>query len=185
MNQGVKKPKEHNKGQKTLANPFVVPEWPMFAATIWGEAANCSPSAWRAIASVILNRVNSGEWKRQGLDTVAKVISKSGFDAFTQQNRPYREAFLTLIDSPQGSGNVTRLVQVVQPLYLGHEEPIPGVVLYYSPKAQKLLHQKNPDVWRSTRPNWNWSLLEQVAIPGAEADDLAFFKYKSNAKVTV
>lgn len=184
MSQGVKKPKERNKGQKTLAKPFVVPEWAMFAATVWGEAANCSPAAWRAVASVILNRVNSGEWKRRGLDTIAKVISKSGFDAFTQQNRPYREAFSHLIACSEGICNVTRLEQVVLPLYLGHEEPIPGIVLYYSPKAQKLLHERNPDIWRSTRPNWNWSLLEQVAIPGAENDDLAFFQYKQKEKVT-
>lgn len=181
MSQRVKKPKTPPEEPKAPSRPFVIPEWPIFAATVYGEAANCSPAAWRAVASVILNRVNSGEWAARGLDTILKVIEKSGFDAFTQPNAPYREAFRILIDHPEGNGNVTRLVQVVRPLFLGHEETIPGIVLYYSPKAQKLLHQKNPDIWRSTRPKWNFALLEQVAVPGAEDDDLAFFKYKATS----
>lgn len=147
----------------------------VFLATIYGEAANSSPASWKAIASCILNRVGRREWKKH--DTVLKVIANTGFDAFEHENTPYRQAMDLLKKQPAGMGALARLVETVTPLYEGKVEPIPHLQLYFSPKAQAALSAKNPKMWPAF-PSWNFKLLERMAIPGTEADDFAWFRYK-------
>jgi hypothetical protein len=149
----------------------------VFCATIAGEAIGCSPATWRAIASVIINRVGVREWHRYL--TPLAVIANSGFDAFAQENPPYKAAYKAF-----GSGwsaglstRLARLVDAVTGIYEGTEKPTTDAVLYYSPKAQSALHKSNPAKYRE-RPPWNFDELEQVVVRGTEGDDFVFFRYK-------
>jgi hypothetical protein len=152
----------------------------IFCATVAGEALGCSVAAQKAVASVILNRVGRREWSRW--KTPLQVIAMSGFDAFEHENAPYVQALQMLRKYPDGGmGALLRLVAAVMPLYQGLEAPIPGIVLYYSPKALRALHEKNPKVWRSPVPGWRFEQLEPVDVPGAERDDFMWFKYRRGA----
>lgn len=152
----------------------------IFCATIYGEAAACSVAAQKAIASVILNRVGKREWRKRV--TPLQVIAMTGFDAFEHENAPYRLALTTLRQYPDGGmGALARLVAAVMPLYQGLEAPVPGIVLYYSPQAQAHLHARDPKTWRSKVPPWDFKQLERVFVPGTEADDFAWFKYREGA----
>lgn len=151
----------------------------LFIATIYGEAALSSPFAWLAIASVILNRVDRGEWKKRGLNTVTLVIKKSGFDACTDQNAPFMRAvrLLSTGGRRKEAPKLSQLVDLVMPMYRAGKGSISDIVIYYSPKAQRLLHRARPTKY-DEKPDWNWSLLEEVKIPAAEKDDFWFGKYK-------
>ena len=55
----------------------------LFVATVYGETAGVhqgSQTAWRAVASVIINRIHSGIWYRYL--TSDDIIKHTGFDAF-------------------------------------------------------------------------------------------------------
>ena len=150
----------------------------VFIATIYGEAAGSSPAAWRAIASVILNRVGVREWRKH--KTPFDVIVNSGFDAFAQENAPYRVAYRRLgnpLDVPQPDSVLGRLRAAVMPIYSRQEPPTTSAVLYWSPKAQAALHALKPGIWRAL-PRWDFGLLEEVKVAGAEKDDFRFYRYK-------
>jgi hypothetical protein len=150
----------------------------VFLSTIYGEAALSSLHAWRAIASVILNRVGHREWHK--LTSPFAVITAGGFDAYTQQNPPYRGAWRALGRQEVLNPNspILRLKAAVQPLYEPRENPTTQAVLYYSPKAQARLHADRPEIYRGAVPHWNFALLDEVTIPGTEGDDFRWFKYK-------
>lgn len=155
----------------------------IFLATVYGETAASSPAAWRAIASVIKNRVGRREWAKW--ETVAEIIAHTGFDAYSQQNAPYREALAYFkVGLPHDNPRFKLLAETVTPIYLDGPR-IPDIVLYYSPKAQAWLHEHKPEQYHHDRPAWNWDELEQVPVEGAEGDDFAFFKYIGNGGVTV
>ena len=156
-------------------------QFAVFLATIWGEAAGCSRDSWRAIASVILNRVGVREWRK--LKTPLRVISGSGFDAFSQRNKPYVTAETYFRDWNPGNmiprnDRLESLYHAVYLIYYGREARTTDAVLYYSPKAQAQLHAMNPSLYRAPVPRWNFDLLEEVPIEGAEKDDFKFFRYK-------
>lgn len=154
-------------------------EFRILLATVYGEAAALSPSSWRAVTSVILNRVGKREWKR--LDSVLKVIVRSGFDAFKFRNSPYLEAFRHFgLGHPPRHARLEALYNTVYPLYMRTEAAIPDIVLYYSPRAQAQLHKSNPRLYPPA-PRWDFKRLDQVAIPGTEQDDILFFRYKAAA----
>jgi hypothetical protein len=152
------------------------PELRIMLATIYGEAANSSPTSWMAIASVIMNRVGKREWKKH--KTPLAVIENTGFDAFSHKNAPYKLAFkvLEIPAMAMPGSTLRRLIDVVTPFYEGWP-PITDAVLYYSPKAQAALHKKHPRKWKAV-PAWKFELLEKVDIPGTERDDFAWFRYR-------
>lgn len=93
---------------------------------------------------------------------------------------PYRLAMATLRQNPDGGlGALARLVAAVMPLYEGKEPPVPGIVMYYSPKALLVLNKQNPRVWPRPVPPWDFKQLERVFVPGTEGDDFAWFKYRA------
>jgi hypothetical protein len=145
-------------------------------ATIYGEAAGCSPAAREAIANVVMNRVGKGEWEKQ--DTVDKVIKNTGFDAYSDQNEPYRTA-MSYLDNRDGSNqDIERLIKVALPVYNRETPDITGgAVLYYSPQTQAISHVKRPDLYDEI-PDWDFNKLEEVKVPGTEQDDFKFFRYK-------
>lgn len=70
------------------------------------------------------------------------------------------------------------MIECTLPIYKGEEaDNTEGCVLYYSPKAQAALHKKNPSNY-AQKPNWNFEILEEVKVSGAEKDDFKFYKYK-------
>ncbi len=154
----------------------------VFLATIYGEAAQSSPAAWKAVASVIVNRVGKREWYK--LKTPLRVIAHSGFDAFSQRNAPYHVADQYFSKDPQMVPwpPLERLRAAVVPIFDGIEPPTTDAQLYYSPRAQEALHSRSPKIW-PVRPRWKFDLLESVIVPGTEADDFAWFRYKFRAAV--
>jgi murein DD-endopeptidase MepM/ murein hydrolase activator NlpD len=161
----------------------------IFASTIYGEACGQSTASWKAIANVIMNRVGIREWKKYS--TPAEVAKYSGFDACTQRTPNYKHAenqinAVNAIDEIK-DGLVKKLAIAVLPIYENREEDFTnGCQLYYSPKAQKALHEKNPAAYTSIKPKWAKSeLLEQIVVPGTEKDDFAWYRYKKKAKVSI
>lgn len=148
----------------------------LFVETIYGEANRCSEYSWQAIANVIMNRIGIREWRNY--TTVTEVIKNSGFDSYTYKNDPFREAVAYFENRDYSNATIEQMIEIVIPIYRGNGEDITGgAVLYYSPNAQSQLHKQNPDKYREV-PNWNFSLLEEVIITGAENDDFKFYKYK-------
>lgn len=151
----------------------------IFVSTIYGEAAGQSPASWRAIANVIINRIKQGrEWKKY--KTPVEIIQNTGFDAYIQKNMPYKEAYNYIANGAQtpNAKKIELLKSTVEPIFEGSEpDNTNGAVLYYSPKAQEKLYGKPP--------SWNFDLLEEVKVAGAESDDFKFYKYRSIAKVKI
>lgn len=159
----------------------------IFLATIWGEAAQSSADAWKAIASVIMNRVGVREWHKW--KTPVEIIQRTGFDAYSHRNAPYRNAEKYFRDWHPGgdlprSERLESLYQAAYLIYYGREPRTTDAVLYYSPKAQAKLHGLsskpgyNGPRWPA-KPRWNFDLLEQVQIPGTEKDDFHWFRYRT------
>lgn len=150
----------------------------VFAATIYGEAANCSLESWKAIASVIMNRMGKREWRR--FRTISEIINFTGFDAFTDRNAPFRQAIALFTGRADPRAEIgvklMDLCQAVLPICRG-ENVTTDAVLYYSPKAQAALHKKNPKKWRA-RPPWDFAVIEEVKVEGTENDDFKWFRYK-------
>lgn len=155
----------------------------IFLATIYGESALAKEPTWKAIASVILNRVGHREWKKY--QTPLAIIANTGFDAFRQENIPYRNAYRVLGNPPTipATSPLLRLQAAVEPLYRGEVPSMAGIVLYYSPRAQAALHLAKPELYHSI-PKWNFDEIEAVAVPGAESDDFRFYKYKTAPVIT-
>lgn len=152
-------------------------EFNLLVATVYGEAGNSSVVAWKAIASVILNRIDYREWKKQ--KSVLDVIKNTGFDAYWQHTNQFKIASDYLENIYNKKNRVIdKIVTEVKNIYLEKEEPIKDIVLYFSPKAQKILNKKYPQLY-SEKPKWNFDLLTEVKIKGLMSDDdFKFYKYK-------
>jgi LysM repeat protein len=151
-------------------------EFQIFASTIYGEAAGCSQKSWKTIAHVIMNRVNNRWWRKH--KTPLEVIQKTGFDAHTHKNLPYKKA-MKQFSSNDFSDALKALISAVQPIHDGKEvDNTSGAIAYFSPKAQKSLHNKNPSLYRSEVPSWATSSeLEVVTVAGTENDDFRWYKF--------
>ncbi|BAK76212.1 peptidase M23 [Pseudogulbenkiania sp. NH8B] len=151
----------------------------IFVSTIYGEAAGQSPASWKAIANVITNRIKQGrEWKKY--KTPVEIIQNTGFDAYTQKNTPYKEAYDYIANGAQtpNAQKIELLKSTVESIFEGGgPDNTNGAVLYYSPKAQEKLYGKPP--------SWNFDLLEEVKVAGTESDDFKFYKYRAIAKVKI
>lgn len=151
-------------------------ELKILIATIYGEADASSEQAWEAIANVIMNRVGKREWKKY--DTVKKVIIYSGFDAYTFKNTPYKIATAYLNNRNGKNKRIEKMIEIVSDVYYKkNSDTTNGSILYYSSKAQAALHKKYPSKYKET-PKWNFNVLEEIKVKGAEKDDFKFYKYK-------
>ena len=158
----------------------VTDEFKLTVATIYGEAATTSEASWEAIANVIMNRVGKREWGARGLNTVADVIKYSGFDAYTYSNAPYRTAVKYLDNRDGSNAKIERLIAITTAIYGRKTGDITGgAVLYYSPKAQKALHERYPSLYPEI-PKWNFDLLQEVKVQGCKNDDFKFYKYRGS-----
>lgn len=146
-------------------------------STIYGEASASSVAAWKTIASVMINRVGHREWKKY--TALIDIVTNTGFDAFTHQNKPFVEAWHYYGGSrPIPNMRLEDLEEDIYPLTAGLRSPVPDIILYYSPKAQAQLHASLPKTFPE-KPHWTFDLLEEVQVPGTENDDFRWFKYKA------
>lgn len=162
-----------NRGQfKDLSDDEI-----LFVTTIFGEAGYCSEVAWQAVANVIMNRVGKYDWKKY--TTPVEVIKYSGFTAYNSPNEPFREAKSYFEERDYSNEQIEKMIEIVIPIFRGKGEDITNnAIAYYSPNAQKALHEKYPEKYPEI-PNWTLSqTVEKVEIDGLKNDDFQFYKYK-------
>lgn len=152
-------------------------DFKIFVATINGEAENCGETSWKVIAHTIRNRIGFANWK--SWSNIIQIVTKTGYDAYTQKNPPYKRAKKAL-DSGDISPKLMSLIRAVEPIFNGTEPDFTGgVVYYYSPKAQAELHKSDPSNYPSLVPPFVVSKsnpTQQVQIPGTEKDDMRWYK---------
>ncbi len=170
----VEKEKEDEEEEEELTEEFKI-----FVATVNGEAGGCSVTAWKAVAHVIMNRVGVTRWSR--FKTVIDIIKKTGFDAYKDPLCfSYIKAKKKLDDkSYKNDRHLTNLITAIKPIY-NKEEPdfTNGANQYYSPKAQRAGHKKNPKRYLHEDPIWATNgEFERLSIDGLkETDDFIFFR---------
>ena len=148
----------------------------IFVTTIYGEANLSSEVTWQAIACLIMNRIGVKEWAEYA--TPIEVIKYSGFDAYSYPNQPFKEAKVYFENRDYTNEKIERMIELVIPIYRGEVDDITGgAVLYYSPNAQKALHEEHPQKYPE-KPTWDFSKIEEVEIEGTENDDFKFYRYK-------
>lgn len=152
-------------------------DFKIFVSTINGEAENCCEISWKVIAHTMRNRIGFANWK--SWSNVLQVATNTGYDAYTQKNRPYRNAKKAL-DSGEISSKLMNLIKAVEPIFNGVEPDFTGgVVYYYSPKAQAQLHKDKPSLYPKLIPDFVVSKSNPthlVKIPGTENDDMRWYK---------
>lgn len=152
-------------------------DFKIFVATINGEAENCGETSWKVIAHTAKNRIGFANWK--SWSNITQIVTKTGYDAYTQKNTPYKRAKKAL-DSGDISPKLMSLIRAVEPIFNGTEPDFTGgVVYYYSPKAQAQLHKSDPSNYPSLVPDFVVSKsnpTHQVKIPGTEKDDMRWYK---------
>lgn len=152
-------------------------DFKIFVATINGEAENCSETSWKVIAHTMRNRMGFANWK--SWSNIIQIVTKTGYDAYTQKNSPYKRAKKAL-DSGDISSKLMSLIKAVEPIFNGTEPDFTGgVVYYYSPKAQAQLHKSDPSNYPSLVPDFVLSKsnpTQQVQISGTEKDDMRWYK---------
>lgn len=156
----------------------------LFVATVYGEAANQSESAWKAIGSVIINRVNNQRfvYKTNGhyfkFKTTDEVIQVSGFDAYKDHTSQFNDALAFLNNKTKDAPpKLCLMIEKLGPIYYDHQLTT-DATLYFSPKAQHSLHIKYPKKYPQV-PEWHYQELVETKISNISAsDDLIFYKYK-------
>jgi LysM repeat protein len=158
-------------------------DFKIFASTINGEAGASSVESQKAIAHSIMNRVGKREWKRH--KSPVDIVKNTGYDAYTQKNSPYVNAYERMTSEIVGP-KLQLLINAVLPIFNGTEaDTTGGVVLYYSPNAQKSLHKAKPAIYKREQPSWVNSKVENVIVSGTQDDDFAWYRYKvATTKIT-
>ena len=153
-------------------------EFIAFVATISGEAGVCSITSKKAVAHCIMNRLGFGEWV--GHPSIIQYLYDD-FDALTEQTAAVKKVKAEM-NSNKVSKDTQDIIDAVYPIYMREEEDFTnGVVLYYSPKAQKFLNNKDPKNYKYP-PNFVNELTEEVKINGTENDDMCWIRYKGTSR---
>jgi hypothetical protein len=163
----------------SITNSVFSEEFKILIATIYGEAANSSESAWKAIICVIMNRIGKREWSEYS--SPLEIITKTGFDAYSHKTPLYINA-LAHLNGKKSSANTRIIREIADAIYNIYKKSevdfTNNSILYYSPKAQAQLHKKLPKKYKK-QPPWNFSVIEEVAISSlSPQDDFKFYKYK-------
>ncbi len=165
----------------------------LLVATVYGEAGGTHhghETAWRAVGSVIMNRVNKGIWHHY--HTSNDIIRHTGFNAYMNPNKinwdkvnfnnhyirnhqQFLKAWATLhaqginhhpAMTRQEENTLTRIKTALRDIYQGH--PSTKANYYYSPRSMPgkqpsfLSHLKNPEQYK-------------VAVPGVLEHDFKFY----------
>lgn len=185
--------------QKKLESNTVYPnddEFNLFVATIWGEASNQSVTGWKAVGSVILNRVEKYRWDYR--KSVTDIIYNTGFDAVhSAKNKEFPKAIAYLFENnihaltAFETMRMKALIEAVKPIYY-EKRVITTANYYHSPKAQKKEHDeelKKPYAIRDVGkhpliPSFITGdpLVKEVHVELSPKDDLKFFYGPHNKK---
>ena len=126
-----------------------------------------------------MNRIGRYEWKAH--KTAKAIVTKTGFDAYTDQTPLYVKAYKHLGGEKQEKAAlIDSMAKVLEPIYNKKEtDSTSDAILYYSPQAQAQLHKKYPQKYREN-PSWVKSpAIEEVQPEGLlPTDDFKFYKYK-------
>lgn len=154
-------------------------EFKIYCSTIAGEAGGSSDEAIKTVARSIITRTGFREWKSYA--TAFEVIKNSGYDAYTDRSSsPNYKVVYNAMSSGRLDDLSRKIIKLVEPIYKQELPDETGMLsLYYSPKAQKALHEKNPKKYKE-KPPWNFSVLERVYIAGTSKDDFNWYRYKGD-----
>ena len=112
-----------------------------------------SSSARQAMANVALNRVGSREWKEY--TTVSEICQYTGFDGYGSINY---NSCMEYLNNRDGQNEMYE--SIIWDVMQAYESDITqGCQLYYTPADM------SPP---GSKPNWNFSLLVEVSIPGVD-----------------
>ncbi len=133
-------------------------------ATVTAQGTPVSSQARQAMANVALNRVGRREWSQH--TTVADICRLTGFDGYGDHNY---QACMAYLNNRDGC-NETYEAIIWDVLAAYDFDITQGCQLYYTPAAMTN---------SSGIPNWNFSVLEEVEIPGVDPYyEGRFFRYK-------
>lgn len=164
-------------------------EFKLMVATVWGEGCSQSDLGWKAITSVIMNRVGFHRWKGYN-KSVTSVIYNTGFDAVhSHLNLQFPKAIkyffhnedaLTLYEKKR----IHRLMEVIRPVYY-QKQTTTHANYYYSPEAQRIAYEtekkKNPQQLKDGGrhpliPSFlRDKTIHHVYVNIAHTDDLKFY----------
>ncbi len=176
-------PEAKDDASSKASDQVATEDFALFAATVYGESANSSEMAWRAVAHVIMNRVGRYEWSKY--DSASEIVKNTGFDACTQRNQPFLKCYNYVNDKEATkSSHIGRFIEVITPIYQKKEpDNTEDSILYYSPNAQAHGHEEHPNIYRSEVPRWVNDKVKEVTIDGLlPSDDFKFYKYKHSSR---
>ena len=132
-------------------------------ATVTAQGSPVSSAGRQAMANVALNRVGSREWSKY--NTVAEICQYTGFDGYGDKNYWACMEYLNSRD-----GNNATYEAIIWDVMAAYETDITrGCQLYYTPAAMQPA---------GSEPNWNFSILTEVIIPGVDTYyEGRFFRY--------
>ncbi|MCP3142996.1 hypothetical protein [Pyxidicoccus xibeiensis] len=173
--------------------PVVPPErqeeFALFVGTIVGEAIGQCEAAWKGVAHTIMNRVARTYEKWEDCLTPSEVIVKTGFDGRKHDNS---KAALEYMKSPAASSylyrdKIEQLISAVTAIFMRQAGDCGDVVFFYSPKAQRQLHEQKPSEYPLV-PGFvgqkgDKELVDITAtVLGNSKDDFRFFAFKHPEK---
>lgn len=175
----------------------------LFVATVYGEASGVHhgcEAAWRAVSSVIINRINKGIWHRY--HTSDDIIKHTDFNAYLNPNKinwdqvnfkshyirnhqQFLKAWATLHHDQKINNHnamttpertlLRKMQLALLDIYNGH--PITQANYYYSPRSMSgkhpsfLSHLENPEQYK-------------VSVPGVHDYDFKFYYIPSKVERT-
>lgn len=169
--------------EKPESKEVYEPEFALFVATVYGEAASQSEGAWKAVGSVIMNRLNNKRFaygprgSKKIPTTVKEVVETGGFDALSDANKPFRNAKDFFDRGGCAPAHLKAMITTLKPVFY-EKKLITNSVLYYSPKEQRRAHLENPHKYREV-PDWRFNELNESHIEELSIqDDFKFYSYK-------
>jgi hypothetical protein len=163
----------HGKGVAVMPQPQKKEngDYDIFVATVYGEASGQSEVAWKAVGSVMVNRVGKGYWKNATTPGQAAAQNKQ----FTAYGKPlYKKALQAIQANNMGAlAKLTQMYNMLKPIYAGNV--ITNANFYYSPGTQAEKHAVNP-LYQEAPSFSEDSWVKKVDVPGLkETDDFTFY----------
>lgn len=150
-NQSKKDPKEEEEEMKLfVATVFAEAAFSYQGAEVYPHYAVSSDKALEAVASVILNRVNTYPARHgERPSNITEVITQTGFDAYKQKTPPFQTA-MKFMDANTGwvmrleepstvdslNKPLTRVKNIAGKIYISKQASIPEIIQYLSPRSQ-------------------------------------------------
>jgi len=177
--------------------PELQEEFTLFVTTICGESIGQSEAAWKGVAHTIMNRVARDYEIWEECLTPTEIIMRTGFDG---HKHPIADVARAYLKSPATASlvyrdRIAKLITAVTPIYMRLAGNCGDVVFFYSPAAQKALHQTDPKKYTSEIPAFvkqdpggKKELVEITSkVLGGVQNDFKFYAFKhpeKNRKMT-